>query len=458
MSGHGPRPRAADVGLAVLGISAAVAAITLLDRLGVFTTRPGPLYALGLLSLAGLVGGQAAALVGLPRLTGYLLAGVLAGPQLGGLVGKDDVKALGLVNALALALIALQAGAEVTLPVLARIARSLAFAALTQVTIVVGGSALVFALLADFIPFLDGLSPSAIAAVAALWGVFAFTRSPSVTLAVLAETRAKGPMTEWALGLVVVLDVLVLPVFTAALTLARAELDGQPFEPRVFLELSHELWASVLAGIAGGVALGLLLKLRRLHGVLLVVVSSYAVTALSTYLRWDTLFVFVVIGFVASNVIGSGPRVLAAAETTSGAVFVVFFALAGAKLDLGALTSTWPVALALVAARTVTTFVACRIGHRLARDPEAVRKNGWLALISQAGVTIGLASIAGDLLPGIGRPLASLVIAVVGIHELIGPITLRLGLQRAGELPGGDGDGDGGAHDPSAARDDHAHA
>jgi hypothetical protein len=65
MSGHGPRPRAADVGLAVLGISAAVAAITLLDRLGVFTTRPGPLYALGLLSLAGLVGGQAAALVGL---------------------------------------------------------------------------------------------------------------------------------------------------------------------------------------------------------------------------------------------------------------------------------------------------------------------------------------------------------------------------------------------------------
>ncbi len=332
MSGHVPRPRATDVGLAVLGFAAAIAAIELLDRLGVFAVRPGPLHALGLLSLAGLVGGQAAALVGLPRLTGHLLAGVLVGPQLGGLVGRDDVQALGLVNALALALVALQAGAEVTLPLLARIARSLAFAALTQLTIVIGGSALVCALLADAIPFLDGLSPSAIAAVAALWGVLAFTRSPSVTLAVLAETRAKGPMTEWALGLVVVLDVIVLPVFTAALTVARAELDGLPFEPRVFVELSRELWASMLAGIAGGVALGLLLELRRLPGVLLVVVSSYAVTALSAHLRWDTLFVFVVIGFVASNVVGSGPRGIAAAETTSSAVFVVFFALAGAKL------------------------------------------------------------------------------------------------------------------------------
>jgi hypothetical protein len=110
----------------------------------------------------------------------------------------------------------------------------------------------------------------------------------------------------------------------------------------------------------------------------------------------------------------------------------------------------WPVALALVSARTLTTFVACRVGHRLAGDPAAVRQNGWLALVSQAGVTIGLASIAGEHLPGIGRPFASLAIAVVGIHELTGPIMLRLGLQRAGELPE--------VVDDAGTRDDRAHA
>jgi hypothetical protein len=98
------------------------------------------------------------------------------------------------------------------------------------------------------------------------------------------------------------------------------------------------------------------------------------------------------------------------------------------------------VALALVAARTIATFVSSKIGHRLANDPPAVRKNGWMALVSQAGVTIGLATIVSDLLPGIGRPLATLVVAVVGVHELIGPVLFKYALSRSGEAGAADHD------------------
>ncbi|HEY1098471.1 MAG TPA: hypothetical protein VGF99_06070 [Myxococcota bacterium] len=451
MSGHGPRPTWRELGTGVIGLVVVIAVAIFyrgLTKDGGSAAEAAPLFALGFLSIVGVVAGQAAAMVNLPRLTGYLLAGIVVGPQVAGFITKGDVKALGLVNALALALIGLQAGAEVTLSILGRIWKSLSIAAACQLIGTIGLSAGVFWALSSHLPFLEGLTPTAVVAMALLWGVFAFTRSPAVTLAVLAETRAKGPLSEWAMGLVVVFDVLVLPIFTGAVTFARGEIEGLPFDPGVFLELTHELWESILAGIAGGLLLGFVLRIASgASRVLIVVVVGYLVTAACAYLRYDTLFVFVVMGFVAVNIVGTGNALLSAAERTSGAVFVVFFALAGAKLDLEALRVLWPVAIALAVARAVGTFGAGQIAHRLAGDPPGVRRYGWLALVSQAGVTIGLASLVGDMLPGVGRGLATLVIAVVGIHELIGPVVFKLGLGRAGELP---------ADDDSHAPDPHA--
>lgn len=441
MSDHGARPTLKEVGTSVVGLFVVIAVAILYRGLtegGGHAAGAAPLFALGFLSIVGVVAGQFAAVVGLPRLTGYLIAGIVVGPQVAGFITKGDVKALGLVNALALALIGLAAGAEVTLPILARIWKSLSIAAVVHIVIVVGGCAAAFYAASSYLPFLKGYEPGAVGAVAVLWGVFAFTRSPSVTLAVLADTGARGPLSEWALGLVVVLDVLVLPIFTGAVTFARSQIEGVPFEPSVFLELSHELWESILAGIAGGLLLGFVLRLVDGSRVLIVVVVGYLVTALCAYLRYDTIFVFVVMGFVAVNVVGTGEQLLGAAERTSGAVFVVFFALAGAKLDLEALRVLWPVAIGLAVARAVTTIIACQIAHVIAKDAPVVRRYGWLALVSQAGVTIGLASLVSDLLPGVGRSLATLVIAVVGIHELVGPVLFKLGLARARELPRSD--------------------
>ena len=438
MSGHGARPTVKEVGTSVLGLVVVIAVAILyrgLTESGGHAAGAAPLFALGFLSIVGVVAGQFAAVVGLPRLTGYLIAGIIVGPQVAGFISTGDVKALGLVNALALALIGLAAGAEVTLPILARIWKSLSIAAVVHIVIVVGSCAAAFYAASSYLPFLAGYEPGVVAAVAVLWGVFAFTRSPSVTLAVLADTGARGPLSEWALGLVVVLDVLVLPIFTGALTFARSQIEGVAFEPGVFLELSHELWESILAGIAGGLLLGFVLRLVDGSRVLIVVVVAYLVTALCAYLRYDTIFVFVVMGFVAVNVVGTGEQLLGAAERTSGAVFVVFFALAGAKLDLEALRVWWTVAIGLAVARAVATVVACQIAHVVAKDTPVVRRYGWMALISQAGVTIGLATLVSDLLPEVGRALATLVIAVVGIHELVGPVLFKLGLARAQELP-----------------------
>lgn len=436
MSGHGKASMPALVqGVAAVGLL--VAALVALDASGLKVTR-GPVFGLGFLVIAGTVAGHAAAMLRLPRLTGFLLAGVLSGPQVFGVLATQDVKALSLINALALALIALQAGAELTLSALRRTWKSVLLSSASQSVVVVLPMAALFFALSSFMPFLVGRAVGEVVTVAVVWGVLALTRSPAVTLAILGETRAKGPVSEHALGVVVVLDVLVLPLFALAMALAGSQLSGSPLELSVISHLGFELFASICAGATFGLLIAVLLRFIEGARVLVVVVLGFGVTALSTYLHYDTLVIFVVAGFIVTNLTRFGNDLVHTSEKVSAGVMIVFFATAGAKLDLQALRTLWPLALAFFAGRTVLTFLACRVGHRLAKDPEPVRRYGFTAFISQAGVTIGLATLVADRMPGIGRALATLVIAVVSLNELVGPVVFSFGLRRAGEVPGAD--------------------
>ncbi|MCC7074083.1 MAG: cation:proton antiporter [Deltaproteobacteria bacterium] len=434
MSAHGAAPSVQELVRGVVALACVVGVRLLLERIGV-PGSAGPLFALGFLVVAGYVCGGIAAFLRLPRLTGYLLAGLAAGPQGAGLIDSHDVKALMLVNTLALALIALQAGAEITLPVLRRSWWSVSASALAQLAIVIPGVGLAFWGLSSTLPFTEGLSTTGMLVVALLWGTLAFTRSPSVTIAVLAETRAKGPLTDWSIGIVVLLDVLILPIFAIVLGVTKSELVGDELHLDMLATLGHELFSSVAAGVTLGLAVGALLRFVDRERVLVLVVFSYGVTALCTYLGYDTLFVFVIAGFVVMNLTRSGAPLMSATESTSGIVMIVFFATAGAKLDLAALYALWPAVLALVVARVVASVIAARVGHALAKDPAPVRSNAWLVLVSQAGVTIGLATIIADSLPGVGSGFASLCIAVVALNTIVGAALTKWALARAGEIP-----------------------
>ena len=439
MSGHGAAPTIGELARGLLGLAVAVGVFLAL-RAADFVDTGGPLFALGFLVVAGSVAGSLAAFLRLPRLTGYLLAGILAGPQGFSLLSVVEVKALSLINALALALIALQAGAEMTLPMLTRTARSVTSSAVAQILLVVTGTAAAFYLGRSHIPFAASQGTMVVVALALVWGVISLTRSPAVTLAVLSETRARGPVADFALGNVVLLDVLVLPLFALALSFTRAQLLGDPFDVGSLAHLGNELFASVAAGVSFGLIIALLFVIFQRERTLVIIVLAYAGTALCGYLRYDTLLVFVIGGFLVMNLTRNGPALIDTSEKLAAAVMIVFFATAGAKLDVQALVQLWPVAATLFLLRVVLTLVATRLGHVIARDPPMVRRYGWLSLVSQAGVTIGLATIIADALPGIGPPFASLAIAVVGLNELVGAVLFKFALGRAGEIPAGSSD------------------
>ncbi len=430
--GGGLQPRVLG---GLLALVVVLCAIVGLRAGGIVPEYGGGVFALGFLIVAGSVAGQLAASVKLPRITGYLIAGLLSGPHGFALFDAHAVKDLSLINGLALALIALLAGAEITTTILRRTWRSVLVSSLAQIALTALPMAAVFYFLAPRMEFTKGLSTQAIIALAGVWGVIALSRSPSVTLAILGETKAKGPVAQQSLGVVVLLDVLVLALFSFAMAFARAGILGAPIESERFVELGKELFASVAAGTTFGLFIALWFRFFTSERILFVVVVGYGITAFTAWFHYDTLLVFVVAGFVVMNLTRFGGELVATSERLATAVMVVFFATAGAKIDLDALRSLWRVALLLVVLRIVFTFVSTAVASRIARDPPIVRKWAGFSLVSQAGVTIGLATLVADSLPQVGTALASLTIAVVGVNELLGPIAFKMALSRAGEIP-----------------------
>ena len=411
----------------------------------------GAIFALGFLLVGGIVGGRVVSLIGMPRLTGYLAVGVLAGPSGFAIFNRAEVSSLELVNGLALALIALQAGAELTMPMLKRGLKSFVLASASHSIIITVGMALLFLGLTSFIDFTKDLPLGARFALGCVWGAMAVSKAPADTLAILGETRSKGPLAEHALGVVVLLDVLVLVLFAGAMMIGRSAFDpAATMSIHEVTDLGMEIFSSIAAGTAFGLGIAFFFWAVRREKLLFTIVVAYGVTAFCQYFHYDTLLVFVVAGFVVMNLTREGPALLHTTESAGSAVMVVFFATAGAGLDLSALQRTWPVALALAFGRVFFTWLACQVGHRLADDEPNVRRYAFTSFISQAGVTIGLASIAAEALGAPGRDLKALVIAVIGINELMGPLMFKLGLSKAGEIGKADEDDEDG-HDEHAA-------
>jgi Kef-type K+ transport system membrane component KefB len=389
---------------------------------------------LGFLLLAGTLTSQLLEMLRLPHLTGYLLAGVIAGPHALRLVDAVTVRQLAPVNTLALALIALAGGAELSAAEVRRSAKSLTINLLFQSVIVVVGVGGLFVLASPLIPFTRGLPLTSVVAIALLWGILATARSPSAALGILAQTRARGPLASFSVAFVMLSDVGVLVLAAAGILLAHSLLDPTAtLSMSSMYALGHELVGSVSIGTTLGLMLSVYL---RMHGKQLVVVLlalGFGATEVLHYLRFEPLLCFLTAGFVVRNLSKQGDKLAHAIEDMGSTVYVVFFAIAGASLAIPLLVALWPVALLLAVARAAITTGAGRLAGRFSGDDPMVRRWGWTTLIAQAGLTQGLANVLAREFPDFGEPLRALVFASVALNSVVGPILFKMALDRARE-------------------------
>lgn len=405
-----------------------------------FAEEPDPtvetIAALGFLMLAGTLLSEILEPLGLPHITAYLICGLVAGPAVSGLVVLPVVQNLAPVNTIALALIALAGGAELRLDDLRMNRRSLTWSTLLQhagVPVACAGALMAVAPLSPF----AGLPTLALLGVSILWGTLSASRSPAVVLGVFSELRPKGPLASFSIAHVMFSNLVVIFMMAIAIAFVRPLFD--PEMALSFMEiraLGFEMLGSVMLGGCVGIILAIYFRLTERSHLIVLLAISVGLSELIRYIRFDALLCFLVAGFVVRNFTTQGERLLHAIHQTGILVFAVFFALAGAKLDVGLLRDAGLVAMVLTVVRALATWLLARASSRLANDHPNVQRWAFAPLISQAGLAIGLTEVVARAFPSIGGTFRALALAGVAIHEFIGPVLLKVALLRAGEAEG----------------------
>jgi Kef-type K+ transport system membrane component KefB len=390
--------------------------------------------AVGFLLLAGTLTSSLLEPLRLPHLTGYLLVGILAGPHALRAVEHEAVADLSVVNSLALSLIALAGGAELRMESVRRGFRSLGWATFAQNALGLVAVPAAFLAARPLLPFTHGLDLAAAGAVALLWGVVAVTRSPSAVMGIISQARPAGPITDFTVAFVMASDVVVVVLLALVVTAVRPLLDpGAAFSLAAFGDLGHELLGSVAIGTTLGLVLAAYLRFVGRQILLVLLLIGLVLVEAIAYLRFEWLLTFLTAGFVVQNLSRQGDRLLHAVERTGEVVYVVFFAIAGAHLDLPLLERLWPAALLFFAVRGATTVAGARIAGRLSGDPPLLRRWAWAGLVSQAGLTLGIAHKIRTEFPAFGADFGALAVATVALNEIVGPVLFKLALDRSGE-------------------------
>ena len=199
----------------------------------------------------------------------------------------------------------------------------------------------------------------------------------------------------------------------------------------------EEILLAILGSIAMGTVLGwfvrLYLKRIRTYRILFILAVAFLAVNLGEWLSLEFILVAMAAGFYVQNFSSQGRRLLRALEANSLPIYAIFFAVAGADLDISVLRQAWMVASALVLTRLAALWISTHVGARLAADPPVIQRYAWMGFIAQAGVTLGIANMIRDRFPDIGTEIATIIVAMIAVNQLLGPPAFRWSVIKAGE-------------------------
>jgi Kef-type K+ transport system membrane component KefB len=371
---------------------------------------------------------------GLPRLTGYLLAGVIAGPFVLELVTREMTDSLKVVNGVATCILGLTAGAELNFarvrPVMGALRAVIVLAVLGAIA-AIGG---VLFLIRPMLPVFDGLSTTDSIAVCAVIAVGLTPQSPSVIMALLSETRADGPLSQFMLASVVVADLVVVLCYAITAAVAGAAIGTGVDVTDLVLSVSWELLGSVCFGIAVGMLIGAFLRSVRRGAAMFALLICIVVAEIGSRVHLDPLIVTLAAGVWLENFSrADASALLGGFESAQLPVFLVWFALSGARLDLAQLWTVLVPVLILAAARAGWLFVGSRVACALTTAPRVVARFGWIGLVPQAGLSLALLVVIPNNFPSFGGAAAVMILSLLGVNLLVSPVILRGALIRSGE-------------------------
>ncbi|MDM8541288.1 cation:proton antiporter [Desulfococcaceae bacterium HSG9] len=387
--------------------------------------------------------GQSLVKTGLPLISGFLFTGIIAGPYILGLISSEAVLNLRFVDEISLGFIAFAAGGELYLKELKSRLKNIAWVTTGLVVCTFSLTGLTFFFLSGFIPFMQTMPMSAKIGVSILAGAVMVARSPSSAIAIVNELRAKGPFTQIVLGVTIIMDVVVIVLFSTNSSIADALFSGLSFSFSFIILLVSEIGASVVIGyLVGKMIVAVLLRsLPQSIKTGLILLTGYLVFALSSHIRQFThdnffvevllepLLICMIAGFLVSNTSVFRKDFTKLLFDIGPPIYIAFFTLTGASVSLDILAQTWPIAVTLFFTRGIAIFIGSFIGGVLAKNPLKNNHISWMAYITQAGVGLGLAKQVVVEFPEWGDQFATIVISIIVLNQIAGPVLFKYAIK-----------------------------
>ena len=386
------------------------------------------LLALSIAIAAGLAVSRLARLVRLPNVTAFLVGGLIIGPSVLGILPRDMLDGFSVITEAALGFIAYSIGAEFKMSYLKRIG-----AKPLTITVFEGLGAVVLVDVVLIGCSLAGIPGFDLPMCVAL-GAIAAATAPAATLMVIRQYKARGPVSEMLLPVVAMDDALGLIAFAISMNIAQTLQSGAAMTVQgMLVSPLLEIVGSVVLGAALGLLLSLLARFFRSRGNKLALTIAFVFLALALCDLWglSNLLCIMMIGAVMTNLCPAASVIIEQTDRFTPPLFLLFFVISGAELDLSVLPTVGLVGACYVVVRVLGKF----LGSRLVNAHPNVQKYLGFTLIPQAGVAIGMAQLALTRLPAYGSRIQAVVLAGTLIYELVGPVVTKLALSRAGEIP-----------------------
>ncbi len=387
-----------------------------------FSTPTVILISLAIVLASGFLLTRVTKLLHLPNVTGYILAGVLLGPDLLGAISPDVISGMSFVSDIALAFIAFGVGKFFKMERLKKTGWRV-------IVITVMQSVLAGVLVTLAVKFIFNLSWS----FSLLLGAIATATAPASTMMTINQYHARGEFVDILLQVIALDDVICLLLFSVVAAIVGAGHDGNAIRfADIALPILYNLGAVALGAVCGFIT-GPMVKRRKKDNKLIIVTAVlFAIAGVCSMLGVSPLLSCMVYGAVYINFTKDNELYHQLNHFTPP-IMTIFFVLSGLNFNLQSFASIGLIGLTYVVVRIIGKMSGAFLGNVITHQSKEVRNYLGFALVPSAGVAIGLAFLAQRILPEeTGSLLMTIVLASAVIYELIGPVCARFALFHSG--------------------------
>lgn len=386
------------------------------------------LLKLSIIILVGVLGGRLANLVKLPKVSGYIVSGLVIGPSFINLIGSSDIDSLSIVNDLALAAIAFIIGNEFLLKDMKKVGKDILLITIGEV---IGAFTLVFVVM--YFIFKQSIDFSIIIAS------MSASTAPAGIVMVIRELKANGPLTKTILPIVAIDDALGIMIFGVSLSLAKIFAGAESYSIiKIIGNPLLEIVGSLILGFIIGAMMTYFVKKSKNKEELLSITVGFILlgAGVANFLNLSSLLTCMMVGATLVNLKQNSQRIFNSVHEFTPPINILFFTVAGISLDIKAFFAVGLIGIGYIFARAAGKVIGATIGAKFVDANEEVVKYLGMSLLTQGGISIGLSMIVRKELPHLSDSVVTVILFSVLIYEIIGPILAKIALTKAGEVNG----------------------